>query len=821
MKISLNWLKTYIKTDLPAEEIARILTGIGLEVEALEKIESIRGGLAGLVVGEVLTCEKHPDADKLHVTTVDLGDGVPTQIVCGAPNVAAGQKVVVATINTTLYPTGEENGFKIKKSKIRGVESFGMLCAEDEIGVGTDHQGIIVLPNDVKAGTPARDYFQLEDDYLMEIGLTPNRADAMSHYGVARDLAVYLKANDIPYEFGLPSVDAFRQDNDSKHIEVEVANSEAAPRYMGLTMTGIKIAPSPEWLQRRLIAIGMNPKNNVVDITNFILHETGQPLHAFDASKITGNKIVVRTCPEGTEFVTLDGVSRKLSAQDLMICNAEKPMCIAGVFGGLDSGVTDSTTEVFIESAYFNPVWIRKTAKRHGLSTDASFRYERGIDPNMTPYALKRAALLIQELAGGKVTSPITDLYPVRIEPFRFEVSFDRIKKLIGKNIPDETIRKIILALDIKIESENDGVLNVCVPPYRVDVQREADLIEDILRIYGYDNVEIPEHVNSSLSYAPRPNRDKIANTLSDLLASIGFREIMSNSQTKAAYYEGLTSYPASRCVKILNPLSNDLNVMRQTLLFNALEAVQLNTNRKNGDLKLFELGNCYSYDATKAEQGGLAPYEERAMVSMIVTGNDRAASWNVPSRPSDFFTLKSAAERMLKRFGLDLNSAAFETCDSDLYSEAVCCKFNGSQRLLEMGVVSRKIRNQFDIKNDVFYLEMNFDTLVKLIRNHSVTVSELSKFPEVKRDLALLVDKAVTFSQLRHIAYSTEKKLLKNVTLFDVYEGDKLPEGKKSYALSFTLEDTTKTLTDQVIDRTMNNLLQAFEKQTGAQLRG
>ena len=821
MKISLNWLKTYIKTDLPAEEIARILTGIGLEVESLEKIESIRGGLAGLVVGEVLTCEKHPDADKLHVTTVDLGDGVPTQIVCGAPNVAAGQKVVVATINTTLYPTGEENGFKIKKSKIRGVESFGMLCAEDEIGVGTDHQGIIVLPNDVKAGTPARDYFQLEDDYLMEIGLTPNRADAMSHYGVARDLAVYLKANDIPYEFGLPSVDAFRQDNDSKHIEVEVANSEAAPRYMGLTMTGIKIAPSPEWLQRRLIAIGMNPKNNVVDITNFILHETGQPLHAFDASKITGNKIVVRTCPEGTEFVTLDGVSRKLSAQDLMICNAEKPMCIAGVFGGLDSGVTDSTTEVFIESAYFNPVWIRKTAKRHGLSTDASFRYERGIDPNMTPYALKRAALLIQELAGGKVTSPITDLYPVRIEPFRFEVSFDRIKKLIGKNIPDETIRKIILALDVKIESEDDGVLNVCVPPYRVDVQREADLIEDILRIYGYDNVEIPEHVNSSLSYAPRPNRDKIANTLSDLLASIGFREIMSNSQTKAAYYEGLTSYPASRCVKILNPLSNDLNVMRQTLLFNALEAVQLNTNRKNGDLKLFELGNCYSYDATKAEQGGLAPYEERAMVSMIVTGNDRAASWNVPSRPSDFFTLKSAAERMLKRFGLDLNSAVFETCDSDLYSEAVCCKFNGSQRLLEMGVVSRKIRNQFDIKNDVFYLEMNFDTLVKLIRNHSVTVSELSKFPEVKRDLALLVDKAVTFSQLRHIAYSTEKKLLKNVTLFDVYEGDKLPEGKKSYALSFTLEDTTKTLTDQVIDRTMNNLLQAFEKQTGAQLRG
>lgn len=820
MKISLNWLKAYIKTNLNAEQISRTLTQIGLEVEGFEKAESIRGGLAGLVVSEVLTCDKHPDADKLHVTTVDLGDGQPTQIVCGAPNVAAGQKVVVATINAMLYPTGEENGFKIKKSKIRGVESFGMLCAEDEIGVGTSHEGIIVLPADVKAGTPAKEYFQLEDDYLLEIGLTPNRADAMSHYGVARDLAVYLKANDIPHELILPAVDAFGRDNDSKTIAVEVADSEAAPRYMGVTMTGIKIAPSPDWLQQRLRAIGINPKNNVVDITNFILHETGQPLHAFDAAKIKGDKIVVRTCPEGTPFVTLDGVERKLSAEDLMICNAEGPMCIAGVFGGLDSGVSDSTTEVFIESAYFNPVWIRKTAKRHGLSTDASFRYERGIDPDMTPYALKRAALLIRELAGGVVTSAVTDIYPVRIEPFRFEVSYDRIVRLIGKAIPETTVRKIIDALGVTIESERDGAWQVCVPPYRVDVRREADLVEDILRIYGYDNVEIPMHVNSTLSYAPTPNRDKLITMLSDTLSANGFLEIMSNSLTKAAYYENLSAYKAENCVQILNPLSNDLSVMRQTLLFNAMEAIQLNVNRRNGDLKIYEFGNCYSYDPAKAEEGGLAPYSQRAMVSMAITGADHAASWNVQSQPSTFYTLRSAAEKVLKKFGVDLNDATTEPLDSDLYAEAVRCKFNGKQPLLEMGVVSRKIRNLFDVKADVYYLELNFDALVKLTRNHTVTVSELPKYPEVKRDLALLVDKSVNFAQLRRIAFATEKKLLKSVSLFDVYEGDKLPEDKKSYALNFVLEDREKTLTDQVIDRTMGNLIREFERQAGAQIR-
>ena len=695
-----------------------------------------------------------------------------------------------------------------------------MLCAEDEIGVGTSHEGIIVLPADVKAGTPAKEYFQLEDDYLLEIGLTPNRADAMSHYGVARDLAVYLKANDIPHELILPAVDAFGRDNDSKTIAVEVADSEAAPRYMGVTMTGIKIAPSPDWLQQRLRAIGINPKNNVVDITNFILHETGQPLHAFDAAKIKGDKIVVRTCPEGTPFVTLDGVERKLSAEDLMICNAEGPMCIAGVFGGLDSGVSDSTTEVFIESAYFNPVWIRKTAKRHGLSTDASFRYERGIDPDMTPYALKRAALLIRELAGGVVTSAVTDIYPVRIEPFRFEVSYDRIVRLIGKAIPETTVRKIIDALGVTIESERDGAWQVCVPPYRVDVRREADLVEDILRIHGYDNVEIPMHVNSTLSYAPKPNRDKLINMLSDTLSANGFLEIMSNSLTKAAYYENLSAYKAENCVQILNPLSNDLSVMRQTLLFNAMEAIQLNVNRRNGDLKIYEFGNCYSYDPAKAEEGGLAPYSQRAMVSMTITGADHAASWNVQSQPSTFYTLRSAAEKVLKKFGVDLNDATTEPLDSDLYAEAVRCKFNGRQPLLEMGVVSRKIRNLFDVKADVYYLELNFDALVKLTRNHTVTVSELPKYPEVKRDLALLVDKSVNFAQLRRIAFATEKKLLKSVSLFDVYEGDKLPEGKKSYALNFVLEDREKTLTDQVIDRTMGNLIREFERQAGAQIR-
>lgn len=820
MKISLNWLKSYIDTSLKAEEIANILTHIGLEVEGMEQIESIRGGLEGLVIGKVLTCEQHPNADKLHVTTVDLGQDEPLQIVCGAPNVAAGKKVVVATINTMLYPTGEAEGFKIKKSKIRGVESFGMLCAEDEIGIGTDHAGIILLPEDTPVGIPAREYYQIEDDYLLEIGLTANRADAMSHYGVARDLAVYLQSHDMPYKLNLPDVSAFQAGSvTDKSVQVEVLNHEAAPRYMGLTITGVKVAESPDWLKTRLRSIGLNPHNNVVDITNFILHEIGQPLHAFDANKIKGRKIVVRTCPEGTPFVTLDGVERKLSERDLMICDEEKPMCLAGVFGGLNSGVTEETTEVFLESAYFNPVWIRKSAKRHGLSTDASFRYERGIDPNIAPYALKRAALLVTELAGGQISSPVTDIYPEPIQPFHFEISLDRVKRLIGKNIPDETIRKIIAALDVKIEQEEGETLHVAVPAYRVDVQREADLVEDILRIYGYNNVEIPQAVHSTLSYAPHPDREKVTNLVADLLTANGFNEIMSNSLTKAAYYDDLKAYKAENCVRIINPLSSDLSVMRQTLLFNALEAVELNTNRRNSDLKLYEFGNCYWYNPDKASEGGLAPYSEQNHLSILITGADHALSWNTKAQPTSFYTLKAMVEKLFNRIGIDLNSAVMESLQSDLYREAVTYKINGKQ-IVEMGIVSKKIRSKFDIKADVYYLEMNFDAFLKLTKNHKVTVEELSKFPEVRRDLALLVDTQVTFSQLREIAFSVEKKLLKNVTLFDVYEGDKLPAGKKSYALNFVLEDTTKTLTDQVIDRVMSNLIREFERRAGAQIR-
>lgn len=820
MKISLNWLKSYIDTSLKAEEIANILTHIGLEVEGLEQIESIRGGLEGLVIGKVLTCEQHPNADKLHVTTVDLGQGEPLQIVCGAPNVAAGEKVVVATINTMLYPTGEAEGFKIKKSKIRGIESFGMLCAEDEIGIGTDHAGIILLPEDTPVGIPAREYYQIEDDYLLEIGLTANRADAMSHYGVARDLAVYLQSHDMPYKLNLPDVSACQAGSvTDKSVQVEVLNHEAAPRYMGLTITGVKVAESPDWLKTRLRSIGLNPHNNVVDITNFILHEIGQPLHAFDANKIKGRKIVVRTCPEGTPFVTLDGVERKLSERDLMICDEEKPMCLAGVFGGLDSGVTEETTEVFLESAYFNPVWIRKSAKRHGLSTDASFRYERGIDPNIAPYALKRAALLVTELAGGQISSPVTDIYPEPIQPFHFEISLDRVKRLIGKNIPDETIRKIIAALDVKIEQEEGETLHVAVPAYRVDVQREADLVEDILRIYGYNNVEIPQAVHSTLSYAPHPDREKVTNLVADLLTANGFNEIMCNSLTKAAYYDDLEAYKAENCVRIINPLSSDLSVMRQTLLFNALEAVELNTNRRNSDLKLYEFGNCYWYNPDKVSEGGLAPYSEQNHLSILITGADHALSWNTKAQPTSFYTLKAMVEKLFNRIGIDLNNAVMESLQSDLYREAVTYKINGKQ-IVEMGIVSKKIRSKFDIKADVYYLEMNFDAFLKLTKNHKVTVEELSKFPEVRRDLALLVDTQVTFSQLREIAFSVEKKLLKNVTLFDVYEGDKLPAGKKSYALNFVLEDTTKTLTDQVIDRVMSNLIREFERRAGAQIR-
>ncbi|MBO5983700.1 MAG: phenylalanine--tRNA ligase subunit beta, partial [Rikenellaceae bacterium] len=643
MEISLNWLKKYIDIDLSAQEVATILTDIGLEVEALEKVESIRGGLQGVVVGYVAECWDHPDSDHLHVTKVDVGAQEPLQIVCGAPNCRQGLKVLCATVGSVLYPNGGDEEFKIKRSKIRGVESLGMLCAEDELGIGASHDGIMELPEDAVVGTAARDFLGITDDYLIGIGLTPNRVDAASHIGVARDLAAYLRSQGKDVKVELPSVDDFSVDNHDMEIEVVVENHDAAPRYAGLTVTGCKIAPSPEWMQKELRAAGINPKNNLVDITNYVLFELGQPLHAFDADKIEGKKVVVKNCEEGTPFVTLDGVERKLSKEDLMICSAERPMCIGGVFGGLDSGISDTTTNVFLESAYFNPVSIRRSAKRHGLSTDASFRFERGIDPNIQVYALKRAALLMRELAGGKISSEITDLNPTPAQDFVFDLSLDRVNSLIGKEIPEQTVRTILDALEVKITKEEGRTLTVAVPPYRVDVQREADLVEDILRIYGYNNVEIPQAVHSTLSYAPRPDKNKLINIAADHLAATGYTEIMSNSLTKAAYYEGLTAYKAEECVKIMNPLSADLNVMRQTLLFNSLEAVALNINHRTLDLRLFEMGNCYRFHP-EVEQGEnpLARYSESYRIGIAVTGQDATPSWNVKAAKSSFYTLRS-----------------------------------------------------------------------------------------------------------------------------------------------------------------------------------
>lgn len=830
MKISYNWLKDYIQTDLPAPEIGRILTDIGLEVEGVEKIESIRGGLEGLVVAEVLTCVDHPDSDHLHITTVSIGDGQePVQVVCGAPNVAQGQKVILAQVGATLYPVDAEEGFKIKKSKIRGAESHGMICAEDEIGVGKSHEGIIVLDTSAVPGTPAAEVFNRQGDYMLEIGLTPNRIDAASHYGVARDLAAYLslhgdKTGPLSVRAELPDLSGFKVDDpNGLPVKVTVEAPEGAPRYMGITVKDLKVGPSPEWLQARLRTVGLNPKNNLVDITNYVMYECGVPLHAFDMAKVEGGEVVVRRAKDGEPFVTLDGIERKLSKEDLMICDAQKPMCIAGVFGGANSGVSDSTTDVFIESAYFNPVTVRKSARRYGLNTDASFRFERGADPSMQPFALKRAAMLMKELGGGTIASEIVDLYPVHIEPFRFEIDLPRINRLLGETIPADSVRKMLESLEVGIEKEQGDVWSVAVPPYRVDVQREADLAEDLLRLYGYNRVPMPHYIKNVITYGNQKTPDKLLNTASDLLVSLSAVEIMSNSLTKAAYYENLNSYPIEHCVRILNPLSNELNVMRQTLLFNALEAVVLNANRKNGDLKLFEVGNCYFYDPSKATEetkGTLKPYTERQKLAITVTGAAVKGSWNEKAQPSDFYTVKTLTERMLERFRINLYEGKYETLQSDLYSEAVSYVIRG-KALFQIGVVSTKIaKGVFDLKVPVYYMELDVAHLARIAETVKVTATDLSKFPEVKRDLALLVDKGVTFSELREAAYKGEKKLLKSVGLFDVYEGDKLPEGKKSYALSFVLEDATKTLTDSEIDRIMGSIGQSMEKATGAQVR-
>ncbi len=819
MNISYNWLKEYIATDVAPEKLGDILTSIGLETGTVEKVQTIRGGLEGLVVGEVLTCKDHENSDHLHVTTVNIGTET-LQIVCGAANVAAGQKVIVATIGTKLY-FGDEC-ITIKKSKMRGVESFGMICAEDEIGVGTSHDGIIVLPPETPVGMSAREYYGIKDDYVLEVDITPNRADAISHYGVARDLAAYFKSHgDESTCLMRPDVSAFATDNHDTHLDVKVISHDRCPRYSGVTVKGVKVGPSPKWLQERLNVIGLRPINNVVDVTNYILHSFGQPLHAFDVAKIKGGRIEVKTVAAGTKFVTLDGVERELHEEDLMICNVEEPMCIAGVFGGLDSGVTTTTTEVFIESAYFNPVSVRKTARRHGLNTDASFRYERGIDPHNTIYTLKYAAMLIKEVAGGEISSDIVDIYPTPIEDFKVSLSYDKTNRLIGKELSHEEIKTILSALEIKIENEDNGVLSLTVPAYRVDVQRDVDVIEDILRIYGYNNVEISDKLHSNITYAARPDSHKMQNLISEQLTANGFYEIMNNSLTKSAYYNEAETYPASRCVRIMNSLSSDLDVMRQTLLFGGLETIAHNAHRQHADLKLYEFGNCYSYNAKNKKEGEtLSAYTEEYHLGIWMTGRKNSLNWAVKETMTTFYLLKAHVQNILVRMGIDLKKLSVTETGDQLMPDALDMHTAGGKLIARLGIVSHKTLKHFDIDNDVFYADIEWKTLLRESAKHKISYKEIAKYPEVKRDLALLIDKKITFADIERIAFETEKKLLKSVNLFDVYEGKNLEAGKKSYAVNFTLQDAEKTLNDKQIDTIMQKLVKAFAEKAGAKLR-
>lgn len=820
MNISYNWLKEYVDFDLTPEEVAAALTSIGLETGGVEEVQTIKGGLEGLVVGEVLTCEPHPNSDHMHITTVNLGQGEPVQIVCGAANVAAGQKVIVATLGTKLYD-GDEC-FTIKKSKLRGVESNGMICAEDEIGVGTSHDGIIVLPDDVVPGTLAKDYYDIKSEYVLEVDITPNRADACSHYGVARDLYAWLVQNGRKATLKRPSVEDFHVDNHDMDIEVAVENAEACPRYAGVTIKGVTVKESPEWLQNKLHLIGVRPINNIVDITNYILHAYGQPMHCFDADKIKGGKIVVRTCAEGTKFVTLDEAERTLSERDLMICNAEEPMCIAGVFGGLDSGTTESTKDVFLESAYFHPTWVRKTARRHGLSTDSSFRFERGIDPNGVIYALKAAALLVKELAGGEIASEIKDVYPSPIADFNVELPFAYVNSLIGKEIPRETVKNIVSSLEMKIVEETDEALSLQVPPYRVDVQRPCDVVEDILRIYGYNNVEIPTSVKSCLSVKGDVDKSvKLQNLVSEQLVGCGFNEILNNSLTAAAYYEGLESYKPENLVHLMNPLSNDLNVMRGTLLFGGLESIQHNANRKNADLRFFEFGNCYHFHAEKKNpEKVLAAYSEELHLGMWITGKRVSNSWAHADENASVFELKAYVLNIFRRLGVNFGGLVFGNLADDIYSVAVSVHTRGGKLLATFGVISKKIQKAFDLDNEVYYADLNWKELMKAIKGNAVTYREISKYPAVKRDLALLLDKKVQFVEIEKIAFETDKKLLKSVELFDVYEGKNLEPGKKSYAVSFMLQDENATLNDKQIDKFMQKLIKNLETKLEAKLR-
>lgn len=809
MRISYNWLKQFIKTDLQSNEIADILTDLGLEVEGVDTFESLKGGLQGVVVGHVITCEKHPDADKLKITTVDIGDGkTPLQIVCGAPNVAVGQKVPVATIGTKLYDK-EGNAFEIKKGKIRGQESHGMICAEDELGLGESHDGILILDASLTPGTPAARIFNIECDEVFEIGLTPNRADAMSHMGVARDLRAGLLQRGTTSELITPSVSNFKVEKRTLKIDIKVEDSKLVPRYCGVTISGVTVKSSPNWLQNRLKAIGLTPKNNIVDVTNYVLHELGQPLHAFDAAQIQGSKVIIKTLPTGTKFITLDDIERSLHEEDLVICDESGPLCLAGVFGGKTSGVSNETTTIFLESAYFNPVSVRKTAKRHTLSTDASFRFERGIDPSITEYALKRAALLIQEVAGGKITSDIIDVYPKRIEDFSVFIHFQKVNRIIGEEIKPETIKKILASLDIKVNSISDAGLGLLIPSYRVDVTREIDVIEEILRVYGYNNVTIPGKLNATVSNSPRTEEYHIQNTIANQLCGLGFNEMMANSLTTPDYIGLSQQLEAEQNVMMLNPLSNDLSAMRQSLLFSALEAVAFNNNRRRSDLKLFEFGKTYH----KTAEGHL----EEKHLTLTLTGNRSNESWIKAQEKSDFFLIKGYVMAILNRLGIEQKTVAIPVVN-DIFAEGLALAI-GKEIIVEFGSIKKTVVKHFDIKQEVVYADFNWGKLQKYISN-KIKYTDIPKYPEVRRDFALLVDETIQFEQIFNLAKQTEKSVLKQVKLFDVYQGKNLPEGKKSYAVSFILQDDTKTLTDSQIDKIMGKLQSQFESQLGASLR-
>ena len=820
MNISYKWLKEYVDFDLSPEEVCAALTSTGLEVDALEEVQTIKGGLKGLYVGKVLTCEQHPNSDHLHITTVDLGKGEPQQIVCGAPNVAAGQKVIVADLGCVLYDGDKE--FVIKKSKLRGVESNGMICAEDEIGVGTSHDGIIVLPEDAPVGQPAAEYYNLESDWLIEVDITANRADALSHYGVARDLNAWLVSNGKPSTLHRPDCKDFHVDDNSLPIDVTIENTEACKRYACVSLTGVEVKESPEWLKDKLNIIGLRPINNIVDITNYVMMAYGQPLHCFDADMVTGRHIIVKDKNEGKRFITLDGVEHTLGEHDLAICNAEEPMCIAGVFGGKGSGTYETTKNVVLESAYFHPTWIRKSARRHGLSTDASFRFERGIDPEGTIYALKQAAILCQQLAGGKVSMEIRDEYPTPMTPAKVSLSYDYVDSLIGKKIGKETIKSIVTSLEMTIDSETESGLELTVPAYRVDVQRPCDVVEDILRIYGYNNVEIPTQLKSSLVIkGDEDKKYKMLNLVSEQLVGAGFREILCNSLTKAAYYDGLASVPTESLVNIINPLSSDLNVMRGTMLFGGLESIVRNANRKYPNLRFFEVGNCYSYNKEKHEdENPLRAYTEENHLALWMTGKRIEGSWIHADENTSFYELRANVDNIFARVGLTPQMTVVEHSDSDIFASALKVMTRGGKVICEMGIVSRAIQKRFGIQNEVFYADINWAQLCKAVKKHAVHYEEVSKFPAVSRDLSLLIDTKTEFAEIERIARNTEKKLLKSVELFDVYEGKNLPEGKKSYAVNFILQDPDKTLNDKAIDAIMNKLINNIKKQLGAELR-